>query len=241
MSIKQPNADELIFPLGADQQYSFLEELLPDVDLESNETPEQARKRLDLARENFLKLKPKAKERFGWYEDYAFMVEEKHWPHWLAVYIAWSTSARVDRYPETLEKLCQDVIGWTSARQLHKLKKRMRNDGFDIDASITLMRSRALFEHRSRVDAALIESASKPDYKNKPDRELFYTLVGDKSDQAPVIGTMNFTADDLAAAKSKREEVEKRFAEYTPPVSEETSPPDPSTSSGQAGGEEASE
>jgi hypothetical protein len=135
-------------------------------------SPEEAALRSETARQA-LEMRG-IDERPGWMETY-LKLREAGWPWRVAVFIAWAASPRNGRWPRNQEELATQVLGLTSDRQIGKW--RARNPA--INETITLLQAAPLFEHRADIYEALIKSASTPDYKNKPDRQLALEMLGD--------------------------------------------------------------
>ena len=123
----------------------------------------------------FYALKDLMRERdCEWFKDYLDLIE-KGWPWRVACYIAWASSPKTGRWPETLQKLATDVLGLTGTRVIYTWRKKYPT----IDSVVALMQSAPLWEHRREVFEALAEVAKMPDYKGHQDRELFFTMTGD--------------------------------------------------------------
>ncbi len=93
----------------------------------------------------------------------------------VAAYIAWAASPKIGRKPARLEDLAMEVLGLTSARAIYVWRRK--NPA--IDEAVGMLRSKPLHEHRADVYKALIEMATRSDYKSFNDRKLFLELVGD--------------------------------------------------------------
>lgn len=148
---------------------------LPDV-LDATENQEEVQLRLELARQAFeaRDVKP---EWFGTYQD----LLEAGWSHKLAMYIAWAATPRKSRLPDTIAGLA-NWIGLKGPRVIYTW--RSKNPA--IDETVTVLQAAPLFEHRADVLAALIESASDPNYKAAPDRRTFLTLTGDLVEETAI-------------------------------------------------------
>jgi hypothetical protein len=109
-----------------------------------------------------------------WLNDYAEL-RAGGWPWRVAVYIAWVSSPRTDRWPNSQRALAVDVLGLKSDRTIRKWREK--NPA--IDAAAALLQAKTLFEHRREIFDALIASASQPCHKNHPDRKLALEMLGD--------------------------------------------------------------
>ena len=185
-------------PKPGDYEQLLLNLDLPEIepDLEGNETPEQVRARLEAAAVAFNGQETLPE----WYPAYD-KLRMSGWGHPDAAYIAWAATPRNGREPKTLQELAEQVCGYTSPRQIHK--RRALNPV--IDEAVALMQAEELFEGRADVIHALIESASTKDYKNKPDRELYFKLRGELVEQSESTSTVRISADEMAAAQEELE------------------------------------
>lgn len=185
-------------PKPGDYEQLLLDLDLPETELylDAEQTPEQVRARLEAAAVAF----NGQNELPEWYEAYD-RLRMAGWSHADAAYIAWAATPRNGRKPGTLKELAVQVCGYTSPRQIHK--RRAMNPV--IDEAVALMQAEELFEGRADVIDALIRSASTNDYKNKPDRELYFKLRGELVEQSENTSTVRFSADEMAGA---REDVE---------------------------------
>lgn len=113
-----------------------------------------------------------------WFQDYLRLLEMR-WPWRVACYIAWASSPKVGRWPETLTSLATQVLGLISPRVIYTWRKKYPA----IDSVVAMMQAAPLWEHRREVIEALIKVASMPDYKGHQDRELFLKLTGDFVDK----------------------------------------------------------
>lgn len=111
---------------------------------------------------------------FPWFETYHDLLDTKmHWR--IAVYVAWMSTPKKDRYPKTQELLATQVLGLTSDRVISKWRTQYP----DIDMMIAGLQAIPLFEARADVFKALIESASNPSYRSNSDRRLYLEMTGD--------------------------------------------------------------
>lgn len=138
-------------------------------DYSTRETLEEIQARLEGARLAFLAL-PEKPEWFGEYEE----LIEAGWGHRVSVYIAWASTPKKRRMPKTMGEVAS-LLGLNSPRQIYQWRK----ENPVIDETVTLMQAAPLFAHRADVIRALVESASTDDYKNAPDRRIFFNLTGD--------------------------------------------------------------
>ncbi|KAA3644546.1 MAG: hypothetical protein DWQ07_14095 [Chloroflexi bacterium] len=109
-----------------------------------------------------------------WMDDY-FMLVNKGWDWRVATWIAWASTPRDGRWPETQEELATEILGLTSDRVISTW--RQKNPA--IDVTVGALQTERLFQHRGDVFDALIESAKTKDYKNHQDRKLFLEMTGD--------------------------------------------------------------
>ncbi len=141
----------------------------------------------------------------GWYEEYLRLVNG-NWPWRVAAYIAWASSPRSGRWPDTQDKLATEVLGLTSDRQITKWRKREA-----VQAMIVALQVAPMLEHRADVIGALIESAKDPDYKSHQDRKLFLEITGDYVPTSKLIAQMRRSAGEGVAGES--DDVLARYAD----------------------------
>jgi hypothetical protein len=135
-----------------------------------------------------------------YYEDFLALVDEG-WPWRVAAYIAWAASPRAGRWPATQDELAREVLGMTSDRQISKWRK---NNPAIADL-ISDLQVAPMLQHRADVVAALISSATTPDYKNHPDRKLLLEITGDYVPSSKLIAEIGKSADNVLANKSDGE------------------------------------
>lgn len=141
----------------------------------SESTPGQAesRKAFELLRRNERVLDA------PWWDDY-HRLRAEGWDWRKAVFIAWSSSPVLGRWPATQEELATECLGLTSDRVIRKWK---RNEP-GIEERIVLMQAEPLMAHRRDVIQALIDVARVPDPRAHSDRRLFLELTGDYTPRA---------------------------------------------------------
>lgn len=162
------------------------------------ELPDEVQARLEGARLAFLNMRPQP-EWFGEYEE----LIEAGWGHRVAVYIAWAACPKGKRAPKTISALAQ-VLGLNSPRQIYEWRKQNPV----IDETVSLMQAAPLFAHRADVIQALVDSAKTPDYKNAPDRRLYFNLTGDLDETTLKIkkaatDLSDLTDEELAALEAE--------------------------------------
>ena len=106
-----------------------------------------------------------------WFEDY-LKLSEGRWPFRVAVLISWLRTPKKYRWPETQKELA-DLLGLSSDRQFTVW--RARNP--QIDAMVhEAWRDKVLESLSDSIDA-MLEVASRADYKSRGDRELHFKLA----------------------------------------------------------------
>lgn len=148
-------------------------------------SPEEAGQREAEARTRF-----EGGEKPEWYEEYEKLIHGG-WPFRAAMYIAWAASPRKGRWPENLGSLAS-VMGLLSPRAIHTW--RARNP--EIDRQVAVMQAAPLFKARADAFAALVDSASDPDYRHAPDRRTYFMMTGDLEENVNV--RRSGAKDDLA-------------------------------------------
>ena len=114
-----------------------------------------------------------------WMSEY-MKLREGGW-HWrVAAYIAWASSPRKSRVPNTQDELAQQYLGLTSDRAIATWRKKNPV----IDEMVSVLQSAPLWDHRADVFAALVENATTADYKTHNDRKLLLEITGDYTPSA---------------------------------------------------------
>lgn len=108
----------------------------------------------------------------SWADEY-FALRAEGWPWRVACYIAWASTPRQGRWPETLAGLAS-VLGLKSTRSI----RRWREKNPEIDARVATLVARPLLEARADVLEALVDVATTPEAKCHPDRKLFLEMTG---------------------------------------------------------------
>lgn len=138
-------------------------------------TPEQARQISAAARQLFETTEhTEHTEEAGWFEEYLMLVGHG-WPWRVAAYIAWASVPKIGREPATLKDLAEKVLGLGSPRVISNWRRKYPS----IDAVISMMRSKELYEHKADFYRSLVEVASIPDYKSFNHLKLALELLGD--------------------------------------------------------------
>ncbi len=133
-------------------------------------SPEKAKEISETARELFEKSEKPPK----WFEDYRFL-HSQNWPWRVAVYIAWASSPKLLRWPETQFLLATQILGLNSDRVINTWRKKNPR----IDTTITLLQAKEFYEKRRDVLDTLADMASMHDTKAAPDRRTYLTGSGD--------------------------------------------------------------
>lgn len=152
-------------------------------------------------------------EQYGkkeYFEDY-LRLRELGWPWRVATYIAWASSPKGRRWPETIEKLATEVLGLSGPRVIYQWRGRFPT----IDAVVAVMQAAPLFEHRRDVINALVEQAGKADYKSFNDRKLFLEMTGDYTPQSK-LKLLRAAAE--SEGEMSDEELRALLGEVTPPL-----------------------
>lgn len=169
---------QLRFDLGLDE----VEEVAADQQI----TPEQARQISAAARTVF-----EGESRPGWFEDYLMLIGQG-WPWRVAAYMAWASSPKIEREPQTLKDLSEQVLGLTSPRVISNWRRKYPA----IETVVSMMQSKALWDHRADVLETLAKMAATADYKNFNDRKLFLEMIGDYTPRSKL--ELSGSAKDLS-------------------------------------------
>lgn len=174
---------QLRFDLGLDE----VEEVAADQQI----TPEQARQISAAARTVF-----EGESRPGWFEDYLMLIGQG-WPWRVAAYMAWASSPKIEREPQTLKDLSEQVLGLTSPRVISNWRRKYPA----IETVVSMMQSKALWDHRADVLETLAKMAATADYKNFNDRKLFLEMIGDYTPRSKL--QLSGSALDLSELSDK--------------------------------------
>lgn len=128
----------------------------------------------------------------SWWKDYLALVE-KGWPWRIACYMAWASSPKTLRKPDTLQELSTSILGLTGPRVIYTWRKKHPT----IDTVIAMLQAAPLWEHRRDVLEALVEMAKTPDYKAFNDRKLFLEMIGDYTPKSKLELGRSGAADDI--------------------------------------------
>ena len=178
MTIKKWDDGQMKFKLGLDE--------VNDDAQDRSISYEDARKISEAARRIF-----EGGELPKWYADYHSLIEQR-WPWRVAAYMAWSSSPKTMRKPETLQKLATDVLGLAGPRVIYTWRRRHKT----LDETISMLQTTALWEHRQDVVQAMISSATG-DYKGYHDRRLFFEMTGDYTPKSKMEIGKAGKADDM--------------------------------------------
>jgi len=184
--------------------WDFARQMALGLDLGDEQPPAQredvaARLRSEAARQALEKRRSGAQAP-AWLAEYD-RLRGLGWPWRVAAYIAWASSPRRERWPETLEALATEVLGLTSARQIYAWRRK--NPA--IDEMVAMLQVAPLWEHRRDVFDALVQVASEPDYKGHADRKLFFEMIGDYIPRARLDTRRGELDEDDLAAMSDEE------------------------------------
>lgn len=112
-----------------------------------------------------------------WVEEYQALRADG-WNWRIAAYIAWAATPRqvgdVERWPGTQLALAREVLGLRSDRVI----RVWRQKNHAIDEAVALLQMARLEASRGDIIAALVESATSPDYKAHADRRVALEMLG---------------------------------------------------------------
>ncbi len=109
-----------------------------------------------------------------WFADYLKLVE-LGWPWRIACYIAWASSPKIDRWPDTLKDLAEKVLGLSSPRVIYIWRQKHPA----IDQMVVMWQSAEFFEHRRDAFETLYWALEQKDYKYKEYLKLYFEMSGD--------------------------------------------------------------
>jgi len=140
--------------------------------------------------EKMISTDPKKEEWFATFQ----RLMESNWPWRVACYVAWASSPKYTRWPQTQDEFAKKVLGLTSDRVIATWRKKSP----DIDGAVSLLQSATMLEHRADVIKALVASASSKDHRSNPDRKLFFEMTGDYTPRSKVDIGVPVSGEDLS-------------------------------------------
>lgn len=159
--------------------FDHIEQLALDLDIAGDEGETlspmiDAQAQLEAMVSTSKQLQGEVGETQDWLPDYR-QIRDLGWNWKVSAYIAWASCPKNKRWPATLDKLATEVLNLSSARVIYKW--RAKNPA--IDEVVATLQAAPLYAHRADIYAALVTSASSPDYKHFQDRRLALELMGD--------------------------------------------------------------
>jgi len=109
-----------------------------------------------------------------WMDEY-YTLLKGGWPWRVAAYIAWASSKKIGRYPETQEALATEMLGLTSDRAISTWRRKNEC----IDEAIGIMQTRSMWDYRADAFEAMGIAASDPTKDGNRDRKLLFQMTGD--------------------------------------------------------------
>lgn len=129
----------------------------------------------------------------SWLDDY-MMLRQTGWPWEVAIYVAWAAQPKAKRMPKSADELAKQFLGLSGDRQIYVWRRK--NPA--ILETIAMLQAAPLLEHRADIFAALVESASNPDYRHAPDRRLALEMTGDYVPSSKIEATLKGKPRDLS-------------------------------------------
>ena len=108
-----------------------------------------------------------------WASEY-FALINSGWKWKVAAFIAWASSKKIGRYPETQEKLAKEILGLNSDRVISTWRKR--NPG--IDEAIGVMQTYPTVDYIADAIQGMVISAAQPNKDGNRDRKLYFEMMG---------------------------------------------------------------
>lgn len=166
---------------------------LPEVELDGVSV-EEARRRSEAGRSAFMMLKGTG-EQPEWFKRFEFLTN-KGLPWRQACYVAWASTPKEGRKPETQEELATKYLNLTSDRAISTWKRKNGS----LDTMIAVMQSFELWEYRGDWFANLIRGMQKAgdDYKFFNHLKLFGEVTGDYVPLAQLAAVLKRKADSGA-------------------------------------------
>ncbi len=170
-----PNQKNRSYDLNSEYKQIALDLDLPEVETEGLSI-EDARLRSESGRTALNVLKG-THEQPTWYERFEMLINGG-WPWRQAVYIAWASSpAQVGqrpRWPETQEKLAQEVLGLSSDRIISKWKRNFP----EMQLRIEQMAAAPVLRNLRDIVDAMVTLAKTPDHNTFNDRRMALEIAG---------------------------------------------------------------
>lgn len=158
---------------------------LDDIEADANERAISYQEARQISEAAYTQLRivvaSKSQRQTEWFQDF-ISLQEKGWPWRVAAYIAWASSPKLYRWPETLGDLAVNILGLTSPRVIYTWRKKHPT----IDVVVGMMQSAPLWQHRRDAFEALAAVASMHDYKGHQDRALLFKMTGDFIDKSQI-------------------------------------------------------
>jgi hypothetical protein len=168
-----------------------------DESVDSNPTdPTDALRQSELAKvalETLLRNPSNPEGTITWVNEY-FTLINAGWKWRVAAYIAWASSKKIGRYPETQDAFAKTVLGLTSDRAIAK----WRSNNPCIDEAIGIMQTYTMFDYRRDAIEAMGISASNPTKDGNRDRNLLFKMTGDFVPSLKIDDQRNPGNNDLA-------------------------------------------
>lgn len=168
-------------------------------------SPEEATRRSETARQALEIKLGDVKSGISWVEDYQRILAAC-WPWRVAVYIAWASAPKKDRWPKTQTELATKLLGLTSDRVI----STWRNRNPAIDELIGLLQAAPLLDHRRDIYDALVASATDPSHKSHQDRKLALEILGDYTPRMEVSDSRKPREDLHQYTDAELEEMERQ-------------------------------
>lgn len=168
-------------------------------------SPEEAARRSETARQALEIKLGDVKSGISWVEDYQRILAAR-WPWRVAVYIAWASAPKKDRWPKTQTELATKLLGLTSDRVI----STWRNRNPAIDELIGLLQAAPLLDHRRDIYDALVASATDPSHKSHQDRKLALEILGDYTPRMEVSDSRKPREDLHQYTDAELEEMERQ-------------------------------
>jgi hypothetical protein len=195
------------FSLATEYRQRAFDLDLPEVESECVSV-EEARRRSEAARQALeIRRGELGNKSFAWLEDY-FSLLDGGWPWRQAAYIAWASSPKDGRMPETQDKLAREYLGLNSDRVI----ATWRSKNPAIVDMIAFLQAAPLWEHRADQFRALAEGANKAgtDYKFFNHLKLAMEMRGDYVPRSELEALLRGKSESGDLADVSREELERQ-------------------------------
>ena len=134
----------------------------------------------------------------AWANEY-FALLNVGWSWRVAAYIAWASSKKIGRYPDTQAKFAKEILGLNSDRAISTWRKKNES----IDEAVGILQTYSMFDYRRDAIEAMGISAANPTKDGNRDRKLLFQMSGDWTPSLKIEDQRNPGTNDLASMSTE--------------------------------------